>query len=230
MLAQDRAEPCEFGGIDLHLGRVAAEHHAVEPRAQIEEERRRPRDDLFHERPRLAKELGNGAARRLGQFDQRSAEFGTGAQAIGDEARHLISCSPDAAFGDVEREPRLPRDKACEFGAVGPLAVAAASLLTETVAQRLERCRLADQYLRAAAVAEQDQPRAERAGMTRVAEQDVAEFERAVAVESRNAPCDAQRHDLPRRRSVEPRAQHVERQRMIVVFDRKAGPLRLIVA
>src|SRR3546814_12139258 len=95
--------------------------------------------------------------------------------------------------------PRRARDEACAFGAVGPLSCAAAGLCAETHPQRVERRRLADQYLRAAAVAEQDQSRAERAGMARVAEKDVAEFERAIAFEPRDAPRDAQRHHLDRK-------------------------------
>ena len=230
MFAQDRAQPGELGGIDLHLGRVAAEHHAVEAGAQVEEQRAGPRDDLFHQRAGFAEQLGDRAARRLGQFGERGAEFGAGAQAVGDEARHLVAGAADAAFGDVEREPRLPRDETGKFGAVGASRVAAAGLRREPVAQCVERRRLADQYLRAAAVAEQDQPRAQRAGMARVAEQDVAEFERAVALEPRDAPRDAQRHHLPRRLSVEPGAEGFEREGVIVILDREAGPLRVVVA
>src|SRR3546814_17098020 len=94
---------------------------------------------------------------------------------------------------------------------------------SETHPQRVERRRLADQYLRAAAVAEQDQSRAERAGMARVAEKDVAEFERAIAFEPRDAPRDAQRHHLPRRRPVKPRAEGFERQRLVRSEERAGG-------
>ena len=65
MLAQDRPELREFGGVDLHLGRVAAEHHAIEPRTHVEEQRRRPRDDLLHQRPCLAIEIADRAPRLL---------------------------------------------------------------------------------------------------------------------------------------------------------------------
>ena len=126
MLAQDIAEPCDLGRIDLHLGRVAAEHHPVEPRAQIEEQRRWPRDDLLHQRSRLAIEVGHGPPEFAREIGERGAEFRIGAQAVGDEARHLVARPAHPAFGDVERERRLPRDEAREFGAVGTLAVALA--------------------------------------------------------------------------------------------------------
>src|SRR3546814_18441473 len=37
MLAEDRAQLRQFGGIDLHPGCVTAEHHAIEPGAEVEE-------------------------------------------------------------------------------------------------------------------------------------------------------------------------------------------------
>ena len=66
--------------------------------------------------------------------------------------------------------------------------------------------------------------------MARVAKDQVAEFERALLVEPRNAPCDAQRHDLPRWRPAEPRPQHVDGQRVIAVLDVDARPRRLVIA
>ena len=94
-------------------------------------------------------------------------------------------------LSDIERKPRLPCDKTRKFGAIGSFAIAAAGLRAITGAQRVERRRFTHQDLRAAAVAEQDQPRAERARMARVAEEDMAKFKRAVALEPRDTPRDA---------------------------------------
>src|SRR3546814_3908558 len=73
------------------------------------------------------------------QLGERGAEFGAGAQAIGDEAWNLVARPANAALGDVERKRRLPRDEAGEFGAVRPLAVAPAGLRAKAVAERVER-------------------------------------------------------------------------------------------
>src|SRR3546814_12830610 len=132
MLAQGIAQLRKFGRVYLQFGRGTADNHAIEPGAEVEEESTRTCDHFLHQRPCLAEKLGNRLASLLRKLGERRAEFGAGAQAIGDEARHLVACAANASLGNVEREPRLPRDEAREFGAVGPLALAAAGLRAET--------------------------------------------------------------------------------------------------
>src|SRR3546814_1237173 len=95
MLAQDIAQLRKFGRVDLHFGRVTAEHHAIEPGAEVEEESTRTCDHFLHRRPCLAEKLGNRLASRLRKRDERRAELGAGAQASGDEERHLVAGSEE---------------------------------------------------------------------------------------------------------------------------------------
>src|SRR5690606_24450165 len=90
--------------------------------------------------------------------------------------------------------------------------------------------RLADQYLRAPPVAPQDQLRAQRSWLARVAEDQVTEFERAVAFEMRDAPRDAQRHDLAARGLAQPPLEGIEIERMVPIGNAEAHPLRRLVA
>src|SRR3546814_13601892 len=113
MLAEARAQLRQFGGIDLHPGCVTAEHHAIEPGAEVEEKSTGACDHFLHQRPCLAEKVGDRAARFFRQLGERGAEFGAGAQAIGDEAWNLVARPANAALGDVERSEERRVGKEC---------------------------------------------------------------------------------------------------------------------